>query len=168
MDLAHEFEFSPHWHIVGYFKLKERSDHFYERTGWTYKNISWEKYHEALDKDSARRTIAYLCTHHRYQKGRQSVTYFGVAAPNKVTCEMTKEMKVAKIDYNLCRKCKNGCVNNRIISKAEPDRIAALCNRTCLTHLEENKLVDNRFENAFRKREAWALDYMENPVKVEG
>lgn len=79
-----------------------------------------------------------------------------------------KEMKVAKIDYNLCRKCKNGCVNNRIISKAEPDRIAALCNRTCLTHLEENKLVDNRFENAFRKREAWALDYMENPVKVEG
>lgn len=89
-------EFAPHWHIVGYFKLKERSDHFYERTGWTYKNISWERYHEALDKDSARRTIAYLCTHHRYQKGRQSVTYFGVAAPNKVTCEITKEMKVAK------------------------------------------------------------------------
>lgn len=97
IETWHDYvEFSPHWHIVGYFKLKERSDSFYERTGWTYKNVSWEKYHEALDKDGAKRTIAYLCTHHRYQKGRQSVTYFGKAAPNQVSRTTTVEFKVAK------------------------------------------------------------------------
>lgn len=88
--------FSPHWHIVGFFKLKERSNVFYERTGWTYKNVSWEKYHEALDKAGARRTIAYLCTHHRYQKGKQSLTYFGKAAPNQVSRTTTIDFKVSK------------------------------------------------------------------------
>lgn len=95
-SMADCIEFSPHWHIVGFFKLKERSDSFYERTGWTYKNVSWEVYHEPLDKDGIRRTLAYLCTHHRYQKGKQSIRYFGIASPNKVSCVVTREMKVAK------------------------------------------------------------------------
>lgn len=93
-------EFSPHWHIVGFFKLKERSDSFYERTGWTYKNVSMEKYHEPLDFEGAKRTIAYLCTHHRIEKGRQSVTYFGKAAPNQVIHTTETEMKVKK-----CSEC---------------------------------------------------------------
>lgn len=107
-------EFAPHFHIVGYFKLKERSDNFYERTGWTYKNVSWEKYHEALDKDGMKRTIRYLCTHHRVEKGKQSIRYFGIAAPNKVKRETTTEFKVAKcpecsIDY------KDLDLNNNVI-----------------------------------------------------
>lgn len=69
-----------------------------------------------------------------------------------------KKMTVAKIDYNKCKICKNGACSNRFSSGARPDRIAALCNRTCLCHLEQNKSVENRFENEFRKREAWALD----------
>jgi len=89
-------EFAPHWHIIGFFKLKEKSDAFYERTGWTYKNVSMEKYHEPLNKDGVRGTLRYLCTHHRIEKGKQSVTYFGKAAPNQVLHETIVERKVAK------------------------------------------------------------------------
>ena len=69
-----------------------------------------------------------------------------------------KIMKVAKIDYEKCKICKNGACPNRLSSKARPDRVAALCNRTCLCHLEENSAVENTFETTFRKRDAWALD----------
>lgn len=69
-----------------------------------------------------------------------------------------KKMTVAKIDYEKCKICKNGAAPNRLSSKGKPDRVAALCNRTCLCHLEENGIVGNKFENSFRKRDAWALD----------
>ena len=69
-----------------------------------------------------------------------------------------KVMTVAKIDYEKCKVCKNGACANRFSPSARPDRIAALCNRTCLCHLEEQKAVENTFETAFRKRDAWALD----------
>ncbi len=69
-----------------------------------------------------------------------------------------KKMTVADIDYDKCKVCKNGACANRFTSEARPDRIAALCNRTCLAHLEEQKLVGNLFEETFRKRDAWALD----------
>lgn len=68
-----------------------------------------------------------------------------------------KVMKVAKIDYNVCKTCKNGACINRLEASAKPDRVAALCNRTCLQHLEENKMVGGVFENTFRKREAWSV-----------
>lgn len=69
-----------------------------------------------------------------------------------------KSMTVAKIDYEKCKVCKNGACPNRFSANARPDRVAALCNRTCLCHLEEKKAVGNTFETAFRKRDAWALD----------
>lgn len=68
-----------------------------------------------------------------------------------------KKNEVAKIDYNKCRTCKNGACANRFAPTAKPDRVAALCNRTCLCHLEENKAVENVFSTEFRKREAWAI-----------
>jgi len=68
-----------------------------------------------------------------------------------------KKMPVAKINYELCRICKNGACKNRFGVAAKPDRIAALCNRTCLCHLEEEGLLSNKFENAFRRREAWSV-----------
>ena len=68
-----------------------------------------------------------------------------------------KKMPVAKINYELCRICKNGACKNRFGATAKPDRIAALCNRTCLCHLEEEGLLSNKFENAFRHREAWSV-----------
>ncbi|NLY96077.1 MAG: 4Fe-4S binding protein [Clostridiaceae bacterium] len=71
-------------------------------------------------------------------------------------CE--KNMKVARIDYSLCAKCKNGAVPNRFISSGKPDRVAALCNRTCMEHLEQAGLVNNVFSNRFRQGRPWALD----------
>lgn len=71
-----------------------------------------------------------------------------------------KKMTVAEIDYDKCKVCKNGACVNRFSPAARPDRLAALCNRTCLAHLEEEKLVGNLFEQSFRKRDAWALDSM--------
>ena len=65
-----------------------------------------------------------------------------------------KKMTVAKIDYDKCKVCKNGACPSRFSPAARPDRIAALCNRTCVNVLE----TENKFENPFRVNDAWALD----------
>lgn len=66
-----------------------------------------------------------------------------------------KVMTVAKIDYEKCKQCKNGAVKNRFSDAARPDRIAAVCNRTCMVCLEENARVSNLFEKQFRTAPAW-------------
>ena len=68
-----------------------------------------------------------------------------------------KKMEVAKVDYDKCRSCQNGACPNRFANYANPDRIAALCNRTCLCHLEEAETLGNKFHKAFRKRAAWSV-----------
>ncbi|MBE6584472.1 MAG: hypothetical protein E7649_05795 [Ruminococcaceae bacterium] len=68
-----------------------------------------------------------------------------------------KKMEVADIDYDKCRVCKNGACPNRFANYAKPDRVAALCNRTCLCHLEEEGALENGFHESFRKRDAWAI-----------
>ena len=68
-----------------------------------------------------------------------------------------KTVKVAKIDYEKCKECKNGAVKNRFSPKARPDRMAAICNRTCMVCLEEKKRVGNLFENKFRTGSAWSI-----------
>lgn len=68
-----------------------------------------------------------------------------------------KSMKVAKINYSLCRSCKNGAVPNRFGSSLKPDRIGAICSRSCICHLEEKGLVKNLFENKFRDEGFWAI-----------
>lgn len=69
-----------------------------------------------------------------------------------------KKMEVAVIDYEKCKVCKNGAIPNRFTSAGVPDRVAALCNRTCMCHLDENGLTSNKFENNFRTSEHWVLD----------
>lgn len=68
-----------------------------------------------------------------------------------------KQMEVAKVDYDKCRSCKNGACPNRFADYATPDRVAALCNRTCLCHLEETEKLENTFHETFRKRDAWSI-----------
>lgn len=68
-----------------------------------------------------------------------------------------KKMQVASVDDSICRSCQNGACKNRLAPSAKPDRIAALCNRSCLCHLEEEGLVGNRFVNSFRQREEWSI-----------
>ncbi len=69
-----------------------------------------------------------------------------------------KKMEIAVVDYEKCKICKNGAIPNRFTSAGAPDRVAALCNRTCMCHLEEADLIENLFELPFRKNEAWAID----------
>jgi epoxyqueuosine reductase len=69
-----------------------------------------------------------------------------------------KEMRVGNIDYNLCSKCKNGAFANRLTRSGKPDRLAALCVRTCVHELDVQKKVSNAFERPFRTRDAWAID----------
>ena len=71
--------------------------------------------------------------------------------------DTSKKMRVANINYDVCKACKNGAHVNRLAANAKPDRLAALCNRTCLCHLEEEQLLSNKFENSFRQREAWSI-----------
>jgi len=69
-----------------------------------------------------------------------------------------RKMNVGTVDYDRCRKCQNGAFPNRLLKNAKPDRLAALCVRTCIKELEKRNRVKNVFENPFRKRKAWAID----------
>ena len=64
---------------------------------------------------------------------------------------------VGKIDYAKCKICENGAVANRFSNDSAPDRIAALCNRTCMCHLEEKDALTNKFENVFRTNDIWQI-----------
>jgi epoxyqueuosine reductase QueG len=66
-----------------------------------------------------------------------------------------KVMTVAEIDYAKCRGCKNGALANRHHPAGKPDRLAAVCVRTCVDYLERNGRLGNRFAAPFRKREPW-------------
>jgi hypothetical protein len=66
-----------------------------------------------------------------------------------------KVMTVAEIDSAKCRGCKNGALANRHHPAGKPDRLAAVCLRTCVDYLERNGRLGNRFAAPFRKREPW-------------
>ena len=68
-----------------------------------------------------------------------------------------KKFTVGKIDYDKCKNCENGAVANRFSPNSKPDRIAALCNRTCMCGLEERNALSNTFENKFRNSEPWSI-----------
>ena len=68
-----------------------------------------------------------------------------------------KKFIVGKIDYEKCRRCENGAIINRFSPTSAPDRIAALCNRTCMCGLEERNALSKAFKNPFRTGEAWAI-----------
>ena len=85
---------------------------------------------------------------------------------NFEVCDLS--IPVADINLNLCRICKNGAYPNYINEQAAPDRIAALCSRACMIHLEEKGLIENVFENKFRTHETWAVDLYGKNVSPSG
>ena len=68
-----------------------------------------------------------------------------------------KEMRVARVDYALCKTCENGAHANRYHPAGKPERLAALCARSCLAHLEEGSKLINTFQHPFRKRAPWTV-----------
>lgn len=75
-----------------------------------------------------------------------------------------KTIVVGKIDYQKCRICQNGAVANRFAADAKPDRIAALCNRTCMCTLEERNALENQFANTFRTADVWSIGATQTTV----
>lgn len=75
-----------------------------------------------------------------------------------------KRFTVGKIDYEKCKICQNGAVVNRFSPDSVPDRIAALCNRSCMCALEQRGVLENRFENPFRTRDTWSIGRVTQPV----
>lgn len=77
-------EYEPHFHIVGFMpSVLEKSDVFYQSTGWIYKNSSARE----GGLRSIRATAAYLLTHAAYIPGKKTVTYFGLSSYNKIVVE---------------------------------------------------------------------------------
>ncbi len=77
-----------------------------------------------------------------------------------------KTMEIAEIDYEKCRECENGACPNAYHPAGLPDRLGAVCNRTCVDALEAKDAVTNTFENPFRTREAWGLNQVGDRVDV--
>lgn len=73
-----------------------------------------------------------------------------------------KTMQVAVCDNELCGICKNGAITNH----DGVDRLAALCVRTCIDELDQEKVLMNTFETNFRKRPAWGKNEFGEAVEV--
>ncbi|MFW5868129.1 MAG: hypothetical protein ACOCX2_09950 [Armatimonadota bacterium] len=81
-----------------------------------------------------------------------------------------REYTVANVDYSKCRKCQNGARPNRYHPAGPPDRLGAVCMRTCMQMLEENEKLETEFATPFRIREPWAIDVtgeLMDPAKVK-
>jgi len=78
-----------------------------------------------------------------------------------------KTFDVAPINFSRCRRCPNGARANRYHSSGKPDRLAALCVRTCLAALDEAGKLEASFHHPFRRRDYWVLDLLgERPSSV--
>ncbi len=69
-----------------------------------------------------------------------------------------REYTVANVNYSKCRQCDNGARPNRYHPSGPPDRLGAVCMRTCMQMLEENEKLATKFHTPFRIREPWAVD----------
>jgi ferredoxin len=68
-----------------------------------------------------------------------------------------KRMAVANIDHAVCRSCKNGARPNRFHAAGNPDRLAAVCVRSCVDFLEREGRVTGGLAKPFRRRKAWVI-----------
>ncbi len=69
-----------------------------------------------------------------------------------------RDFAVAGIDYSLCRKCQNGAGANPYHPSGKPDRLGAVCMRTCMMQLEASGKLQTEFATPSRVRPAWGFD----------
>jgi len=67
-------------------------------------------------------------------------------------------MSVAGVDLNVCRRCTNGAGPNMYHQAGRPDRLAALCSRACVHHLESADVLRYGVQTPFRRRPVWWRD----------
>ncbi|MCS7253116.1 MAG: hypothetical protein RMK18_02955 [Armatimonadota bacterium] len=70
-----------------------------------------------------------------------------------------KEMLTAQIDWDLCRHCKNGASPNPYHPLGLPDRLGAICVRSCVDYLERAGKIASTFTSPFRRRPPWEIDH---------
>jgi epoxyqueuosine reductase len=68
------------------------------------------------------------------------------------------QMPLAAVNWDTCRGCQNGALPNAKHPAGKPDRLAALCMRSCIHHLEEEGRVSKGLKSSFRRRAAWQVD----------
>jgi len=78
-----------------------------------------------------------------------------------------KAATVCAVDYGKCRVCQNGARANRYHASGLPDRLGAVCIRTCLDALERNGRLTGKFASEFRTRDPWVLDGMGQPTRPD-
>jgi len=83
-----------------------------------------------------------------------------ISTPEKTLNICGKKMVIASIEYEKCKICKNGAMPDMYYEKANPDRIGAVCARTCLDHLEKTGRIKNLFTTHFRKRKPWVVNQL--------
>jgi len=72
-------------------------------------------------------------------------------------CPLNAITPAGVIDYKKCNICENGVFPNPYHSSGKPDRLGAICVRSCLDYLERHNLIKNTFQNPFRKRPSWKV-----------
>ncbi|MBM3212024.1 hypothetical protein FJZ33_07385, partial [Candidatus Poribacteria bacterium] len=65
-----------------------------------------------------------------------------------------KNMTIGEVDFTKCRECKNGARPNMYHPSGDPDRVAAVCVRSCIDYIEQSGKLTKAFHNPFRKRPA--------------
>lgn len=88
---------SPHWHILGWIDWSRlmKSDEFQKRTGWVYRN------HGKREGKEIYRTLGYQLSHVTLDGRKQTVTWFGITANNKLVTDVVEEYQA-----KLCPKCR--------------------------------------------------------------
>jgi epoxyqueuosine reductase QueG len=75
-----------------------------------------------------------------------------------------KAMPVGEINLAKCAACQNGARPNRYHKSGPPDRLAAICMRTCVDHLGAVGAIEDVPKQPFRRRDPWTM----TPEKMWG
>jgi epoxyqueuosine reductase QueG len=129
-----------------------------------------------------------ICDHEKCKACAHICPSGAISADKTVTVDICgKKMTLADINYNLCRMCQNGAapdftyqtgseelmpdmignqpriseVSSVLTKKSIPNIQMALCNRTCISHLEDEKKLNRVHRNPFRTEEPWKLEIWE-------
>ncbi len=78
-----------------------------------------------------------------------------------------KQCVIAEIDKDICLRCENGACPNPSHPAGQPERLGAICMRTCVARLHDEQRLTSRFVNPFRRRPAWMIDRSGKPQLME-
>lgn len=78
-----------------------------------------------------------------------------------------KTCSLARIDKQVCLRCENGAEPNPNHPAGQPERLAALCMRTCVDRLYAENRLEKTFAHPFRRKPAWVINRTGKPRLME-